>query len=66
MVLLWGRLNDFVLKDARLSLVLLCAANTLCGVAAFVGLLKVCDNAAMRPGCSGLGKAPLVPAEVGG
>lgn len=44
---------------------LLCAANGLCGAATFLGLLKVCDSAAMWPKLSGLSKAPVLLAEVG-
>lgn len=51
-----GQVKQLCVKGCyRLSLVLLRAANVLCGVAAFIGLLKVCDNAAVWPGCSGLG-----------
>lgn len=38
-----------------LFLVLPCAANVLCGVATFIGLLKVCDSVEMWPKFSGLG-----------
>lgn len=54
-----GQVKQLCVKGCYgLCLVLLCAASAPCGAATFIGLLKVCDRAAMWPGYSGLGQAP--------
>lgn len=51
-----GQVKQLGIKGCyRLSLVLPCPFNMPCGVATFIGLLKVCDNAAVWPGHSDLG-----------